>query len=172
MRIPAGKCFTPSTKSIKLNPRENFFLSLVFKDVEKTEVTISITDPHTLTWKVNFFSNSGDKIDKDIGKIEGTGKHFVDTYDITVSETVDLEKDEESGCSDYSLVPFGSYTNCMMTTAQHYFKNRLGCLPPVFSGRIQHEVCQQRTNATDYYNPMAIYSQFLERSTIQVCQTF
>ena len=168
MRIPAGKCFTLNKNQIKLVPKENFLVSLVFNDTDNNGVTISITDPHTLSWKVNFFSNSGDKIDKDIGRKEGTQKHFAETYDIRVSETVDLEEDVESGCRDYSLSPFGSYTHCMMTTAQQYFRDRLNCVPPVFLGGVEPEVCGKLPNATDLFDPMIIYSKFLERSTLEV----
>ena len=170
MRVPAGKCFTLNKSKIKLFPKENFFFSMKFKDVDNTDVIISITDPHTLSWKVNFFSNSGDKIDKDIGKRNGTRKHFAETYDIRVSKTVDLEEDKESGCRDYSLSPFGSYITCMMMTAQQYFRDRLGCIPTVFSGEIEPEVCQN--NVTDLYQPMDIYSKFLERSTIEVIKEY
>ena len=168
MRIPAGKCFTLNKNQIKLFPKENFLVSLVFNDTDNNGVTISITDPHTLSWKVNFFSNSGDKIDKDIGRKGGTEKHFAETYDIRVSETVDLEEDVESGCRDYSLSPSGSYTHCMMTTAQQYFRDRLGCVPPVFSGGVEPEVCGKLPNATGLFDPMSIYSKFLERSTLEV----
>ena len=165
-RIPMGKCFFLDEEKLAVNTEENFYVHLHFEDVDDAFVSVSLTDPNTVSWNPNLFSYSGDKIEKSIGKVDTKFSYFIDHYSIQVARVDELEKDQESGCLDYSQSHFGSYSNCMMTTAQQYFRNMLGCIPPWFRQGAETEVCQNRPKGS--YDYMSMYTKFLERSTIKV----
>ena len=97
IRYPDGKCFFLVEEKMRLRPDENFLVYLKFNNDDNAVVSVSLTDPNTLSWNPNFFSYSGDKIEKGIGKLDNKEEHFEDGYSIQVERIDELQEDQESG---------------------------------------------------------------------------
>jgi hypothetical protein len=95
LRYPAGKCFALDEGDLKLRPDKNFYVLLEFKDVNNSLVSVSITDPKTVSWNPNFFSYSGDNIVKNIGKNDANTQHL--TAELLKAEVV--KSDNCAKCS-------------------------------------------------------------------------
>ena len=141
MHYPEGKCFRVTGIKDKMKANGNVEIDFEFKNVaEKMEVFVFITDPHRKYWKRDTFSYSGVPIKKIIGN--NTAKTF-DVYHLKVSETEDLEDDQESMCEDYS--PITNYGRCVEIATQQGYLDTLGCVPPWFWVASSHNVCQGKS---------------------------
>ena len=147
VNYPEGNCFIISGVESKIEQSNNVNLDLVFKNISHdNEVSVWITDPYRRSWKRDVFSYSGIPIKKKIGPNAET---TYDVYHIKVSETDELEQDEQAMCKDYS--PLTDYGKCVEASTQQGYLDTLGCVPPWFGVKSSHQVCQNRLEVNFTY---------------------
>ena len=65
-------------------------------------------------------------------------------YNTQVSQSVDLEEDEEANCKAYTTEVGETYSDCMSAQLQKYYVKMLGCAAPWFGSSSKTEICQER----------------------------
>ena len=143
MQYPEGKCFSVVGNGVRQRPNQNLIVTIDFKDVDTKVVKVLVTDPHRKTWKRDIFTYSGSIVKKDIGPKKGSERTF-DIYNIQVSQSEDLEEDEEAHCQAYTTHPGETYADCVEAGLQRDYVKILGCGAPWFGPSGKNAICQER----------------------------